>query len=121
MIGIRRPLTAAAGLCGALGVGLSAVAAHRADLPNLGTAANMLLFHAPAFLALSMMIGNRVRMVASFVLLTGLVLFAGDLLTRAYLGTRLFPMAAPTGGVLLIAGWLGIALSAFFKEGSPRP
>jgi uncharacterized membrane protein YgdD (TMEM256/DUF423 family) len=114
-----RPLLLAAGLCGALGVALSAVAAHRADLPNLGTAANMLLFHAPALLALSLAAGNRVRLIASFVLLAGLALFAGDLLTRAYFGTRLFPMAAPTGGVLLITGWLGIALSAFFKEGSP--
>ncbi len=112
----HRPLLFAAGLCGALGVVLSAVAAHRADLPNLGTAANMLLFHAPAFLALSVMLKNRVRMAASFVLFAGLALFVGDLLTRAYFGTRLFPMAAPTGGVLLIGGWLGVGVSAFFKD-----
>ena len=111
-----RPLLFAAGLCGALGVALSAVAAHRADMPNLGTAANMLLFHAPAFLALSVMTENRVRRAASFVLFAGLALFAGDLLTRAYFGTRLFPMAAPIGGVLLMSGWLGIAVSAFFKD-----
>ncbi len=116
-----RPLLIAAGLCGALGVALSAVAAHRADLPNLGTAANMLMFHAPAFLALSLAARNRVRLIASFVLVAGLTLFAGDLLTRAYLGSRLFPMAAPAGGVLLIAGWLGIAVSAVFRENSPRP
>ncbi len=103
----------AGGLSGALGVALSAVAAHRQDLPNLGTAANMLLFHAPAFLALSMMIESRTRLVGSFVLAAGLTLFAGDLLTRAYFGTRLFPMAAPTGGTLLIAGWLMIGISAF--------
>ena len=107
---------AAAGIFGALGVALSAAAAHRADLPNLGTAADMLLFHAPAFLGLSLATGNKVRTVASFVLLAGLVLFVGDLLARAYLGSRLFPMAAPTGGILLIAGWLGIAASAFMER-----
>ena len=102
-----------AGLCGALGVALSAAAAHRADLPNIGTAANMLLFHAPAFLGLSLATGNKIRTATGYVLLAGLALFAGDLLARAYIGTRLFPMAAPTGGILLIAGWLGIAASAF--------
>lgn len=114
MSGSHRLLVAAAGLCGAGGVALSAVAAHRPDLANLGTAANMLLFHAPAFLALSLSAGNKVRGIASHVLLAGLVLFAGDLLSRAYLGARLFPMAAPGGGVLLIAGWLGVGVSAFF-------
>lgn len=112
----NRPLTMAAGVSGALGVALSAIAAHRADLPNLGTAANMLLFHAPAFLVLGLASGSRVRTIASFALLAGLALFAGDLLTRAYLGSRLFPMAAPTGGILLIAGWLGIAVSALIDK-----
>jgi uncharacterized membrane protein YgdD (TMEM256/DUF423 family) len=115
MIPTRPFFIATAGLSGALGVALSAVAAHRPDLPNLGTAANMLLFHAPAFLALSMMIESRMRLAGGFVLAAGLALFAGDLLTRAFFGTRLFPMAAPTGGTLLIAGWLVIGASAFIS------
>jgi uncharacterized membrane protein YgdD (TMEM256/DUF423 family) len=112
----QRFLIICGGLSGALGVALSAVAAHRADLPNLGTAANMLLFHAPAFLAIGLASGNKVRTITSFVLLAGLALFAGDLLARAFLGTRLFPMAAPTGGILLIAGWIGVAASAFIDK-----
>lgn len=112
----NRILLVAGGLSGGLGVALSAVAAHRAGLPNLGTAANMLLFHAPAFLALGLACGNRIRTTASFVLLAGLALFAGDLLARAYFGSRLFPMAAPTGGVLMISAWLGIAASALFDK-----
>jgi uncharacterized membrane protein YgdD (TMEM256/DUF423 family) len=108
-----RVLIAVAGIFGAAGVGLSAVAAHRADLTGLGTAANMLLLHAPAFLALGLAPGNRPRMIASFVLMAGLMLFNGDLLTRAFFDHRLFPMAAPSGGMLMIAGWLGIAISAF--------
>lgn len=43
------PLLLAAGLSGALGVVLSAVAAHRADLPNLSISTDMVLFHAPRF------------------------------------------------------------------------
>ena len=33
-------------------------------------------------------------------------LFAGDLTLRQYAGHGLFPMAAPTGGTLLIVSWL---------------
>ena len=104
---------AIAGMLGAAGVGLSAVAAHRAELSNLGSAADMLMFHAPVFLALSLAAGNRPRMIASFVLLAGLMLFVGGLLSRGFLDDRLLPMAAPSGGMLMIAGWLGIAISAF--------
>jgi uncharacterized membrane protein YgdD (TMEM256/DUF423 family) len=39
----------------------------------------------------------------------GSVLFAGDISMRAFAGHRLFPMAAPTGGMLLILGWLVLA------------
>jgi len=45
-------------------------------------------------------------------LLIGLTLFCGDLLVRHYAGWRMFPMAAPAGGLLLIGGWLIVALSA---------
>ena len=39
-------------------------------------------------------------------------LFAGDLTLRQYAGHGLFPMAAPTGGTLLIASWLALAVAA---------
>jgi uncharacterized membrane protein YgdD (TMEM256/DUF423 family) len=42
----------------------------------------------------------------------GSVLFAGDLTLRAFAGARLFPMAAPAGGIVLIGSWLGIAVAA---------
>jgi uncharacterized membrane protein YgdD (TMEM256/DUF423 family) len=41
--------------------------------------------------------------------LLGAALFAGDIALRAYVGHRLFPMAAPSGGLLLIIGWLALA------------
>ena len=39
-------------------------------------------------------------------------LFAGDLTLRQYAGHGLFPFAAPTGGTLLIASWLAVAIAA---------
>jgi uncharacterized membrane protein YgdD (TMEM256/DUF423 family) len=39
-------------------------------------------------------------------------LFAADVASRAYLGSRLFPMAAPTGGVILIISWLVLVAAA---------
>lgn len=112
-----RPFLLAGGLLGAAGVALSAVAAH-AGGGNVATAANFLLFHAPAFLTLSLFgsTAGRVLKAGGWIVLAGLVLFAGDLIARHYLGDRLFPMAAPTGGTLMIAGWLVIAASAFAQR-----
>lgn len=107
----------AAGLAGAAGVALSAAAAHLAGSPNIGTAASMLLMHAPALLALGLFAPGRVLRLAGFVLLAGLAVFSGDLLMREFAGFRLFPMAAPIGGSLMIAGWLGVGVSAVFRRG----
>ena len=74
----------------------------------------MLLFHAPAFLGLAALraTGPRgVLAVATLALAVGLALFAGDLTSRVMLGDRLFSMAAPTGGSLMILGWAGILLA----------
>ncbi|MDX8482768.1 DUF423 domain-containing protein [Mesorhizobium sp. VK24D] len=115
--GGSRILVLAGGLVGAAGVALSAAAAHRGGAFT-GTAASFLLMHAPAFLAIGLAGGNRGLRIASLVLLLGLLLFSGDLLARDFLGSRLFPMSAPIGGTLLIAGWLAIAVSALLR---PRP
>jgi uncharacterized membrane protein YgdD (TMEM256/DUF423 family) len=69
--------------------------------------------HAPAFLAIGLLGEGRILRTGGFVLLIGLLVFAGDLVMRHYAGARLFPMAAPIGGGLLILGWLIVALSAF--------
>lgn len=101
----------AGGLAGAAGVALSAAAAHTGG-GNVGTAASFLLAHAPAFLAIGLLGRGRLLAGGGAVLLAGLLVFAGDLLMRHYVGYRLFPMAAPLGGVALIGGWLLIAASA---------
>lgn len=110
-----RILIAVAGFCGAAGVALSAAAAHSAG-PNLGIAASFLLAHAPVFLAVGMTGGNRVMMSGTAALLLGVVLFCGDLVMRDYAGMRLFPMAAPAGGTIMILGWLSIAASALWPR-----
>ncbi|TNC10756.1 DUF423 domain-containing protein [Methylobacterium terricola] len=112
-----RALVALAGLAGALGVGLSAAAAHIAGATSLATAAQFLLFHAPALLALALHAGSGrahpgVARAAGFALALGLALFSGDLSVRALLQVPLFPMAAPSGGMILILGWILVAIAA---------
>jgi uncharacterized membrane protein YgdD (TMEM256/DUF423 family) len=106
----------AGGLLGAAGVALSAYAAH-AGGGNVATAAQFLLFHAPLFVALGLA-GNpgRVRTGGGGVLGLGLVLFCGDLLMRHFADTRLFPMAAPAGGIAMIIGWLLVAVSGLMHK-----
>lgn len=114
-----RFLIALAGLSGALGVGLSAAAAHVTG-GNLTTAAQFLLFHAPGLLALAALIATgalhpTIAQVAGYILVLGLVLFCGDLSRRAFAGVALFPRAAPTGGILLMLGWVLVAVSALLR------
>lgn len=109
---MQRIFILSGGLLGAAGVALSAVAAH-AGGGNVETAATFLLAHAPALLAIGLVGRGRVLAAGGVVLLLGLLVFCGDLLMRHYVGERLFPMAAPTGGTAMIVGWLVVAASAF--------
>jgi uncharacterized membrane protein YgdD (TMEM256/DUF423 family) len=109
---VNKGLLAAAGLSGAAGVGLAAAGTH-AGQPDLGVAANFLLFHAPALIGIALLAGNRVATAGGWVLVAGLVLFAGDLVMLTERGASPFALAAPIGGSLLILGWLLVALSPF--------
>lgn len=118
MTGVDRILLALGALAGLLGVAASAAAAHVSGADSLKTAAQFLLFHAPAILALAALsaTGTTHRLVtriAAGVLVVGLALFSGDLALRALHGTPMFPMAAPTGGIVLMAGWLLVGVAAF--------
>src|SRR5262245_45004737 len=91
-----------AGLAGAIGVGLAAAGAHGAALSALTPAAQFLIMHAAAALA-AVAFATRAThpsafLLAALVLLIGVTLFSGDIAMRTLWGTRLFPMAAPTGG-----------------------
>ncbi|WP_311274253.1 DUF423 domain-containing protein [Methylobacterium sp. WCS2018Hpa-22] len=118
MTGFDRALLALGALAGLLGVAASAAAAHIPGADSLKTAAQFLLFHAPAIIALVALTATGLThrlttRVAAAALVIGLALFSGDLSLRALKGIHLFPMAAPTGGVILMAGWLVAALAAF--------
>ncbi len=113
--GLDRLLVFAAGLAGAAGVALSAAAAHLGGA-FVGTAANFLLMHAPALLAIGLLGANRALRIAGLILLVAVLLFCGDLLARDFLGTRLFPGAAPIGGTLLIVGWVAVAVTALVRR-----
>jgi uncharacterized membrane protein YgdD (TMEM256/DUF423 family) len=106
-----------AGLMGAGGVALAAADAHAAPGAGLGGAAYMLLFHAAALVGGTSLYGQGVlwRPLLLAVLIAwilGAALFSGDVAVRAFAGHRLFPMAAPTGGIVLIAAWLALAAAA---------
>jgi len=108
---------ALAGLTGASGIILAAVAAHAVPDQRLETAANFLLLHAASTLAvcgLSFAMPQRGVwfLAAAGLFLCGSLLFGGDLTVRVLAGTRLFPMAAPLGGTLLIFGWVFVILAA---------
>lgn len=118
-----RSLVVLAALAGLLGIALAAGAAHVGGGTNLDTASRFLLAHAPALLALAALIerdavGPRLGRLAGFTLAIGLALFCGDLVLRALRGVALFPLAAPTGGIMLMVGWALVGASALTR---PRP
>ena len=114
--GQLRPVTLfIAGLMGLFGIVSAAAASHGTDPRLLGGASAMCLAHAPALIALyAAWPTMRTAAIAALLLSAGTALFAADLTTRHFLGHGLFPMSAPTGGVIMMAGWLGVAAGAFF-------
>jgi len=116
-----RILIGLAAVMGADGVILAAASAHQADASRLASASSMLLFHATAVLSVVALaerglIHARIGIAAAFGFVIAAGLFAGDLALRQYAGHALFPMAAPTGGTLLIASWLVLALAAIWPR-----
>jgi uncharacterized membrane protein YgdD (TMEM256/DUF423 family) len=112
-----RILIGLAAIMGADGVILAALSAHQPDAARLAAASSMLLFHATAVLAVVAlaergMVHVRIGIAAAFGFVVASALFAGDLSLRQFAGHSLFPLAAPTGGTLLIASWLLLAVGA---------
>ena len=121
MNGASRLLIGLAAIMGACGVILAAAAAHLPDASRLAAASSMLLFHATAAIA-TIAVAERgiIHLKLGVVAAAGFViaasLFAGDLTLRQYGGHGLFPMAAPTGGTLLILSWLVLAIAAMWPK-----
>jgi uncharacterized membrane protein YgdD (TMEM256/DUF423 family) len=122
MTGFRlfRILVILAGVMGADGVILAAVAAHQDNAARLLPASSMLLFHATAVLASVALVERGIvhfglATTAAFGFVIASALFAADLCLRHFAGHSLFPFAAPTGGTVLIASWLTLALAAAWR------
>ena len=117
----HRILVILAGVLGADGVVLAALAAHTPDASRLESASSMLLFHATAALGTVALaergvIRWRAGLVATSGFVLGAGLFAADLTLLQFAGHGLFPLAAPTGGALLILSWLVVALAAAWRR-----
>jgi uncharacterized membrane protein YgdD (TMEM256/DUF423 family) len=106
-----------AGLLGLTGVIMAALAAHAlpgrltpAALGLVHTAIEMQMWHALALLACGILArthpGRRV-MLAGGCFTLGTVLFCGAVYSLALTGLEL-PAVAPTGGFLVMAGWLSL-------------
>ncbi|XIA66087.1 DUF423 domain-containing protein [Bradyrhizobium sp. TZ2] len=118
---ICRILIVLAAIMGADGVMLAAASAHGADASRLASGSSMLLFHASAVLGAVALAERgiahaKIGIAAAFGFVVGASLLAGDLTLRQYAGHGLFPMAAPTGGMLLIASWLALAVAAAWPK-----
>lgn len=109
-------LALAAGLLGAAGVSLAAIAAHKIDNPGLATAAMMLVVHAAGVLAIAgysaMPAGAadaRLWRATGALMAFAVSLFSGAVAYHAFTGVHVFPRAAPIGGSLTILSWLVVA------------
>lgn len=104
-----------AGILGFAGVGAAALSAHAGEDPRLASAVALVcLTHAPALLALGLLVrGGLVLRIAALLLFVGAALFSADIALRMFGHGRLFAMAAPAGGMTMMAGWIAVAVGAF--------
>ena len=97
----------------AAGVALGAYASHADVTPfnreRLGLAALFAFGHGLGLIALEQR-GARLALIARWALAVGVTLFSGSLALAALAG--LPPVAAPLGGMAMIAGWLLVAMDA---------
>jgi uncharacterized membrane protein YgdD (TMEM256/DUF423 family) len=107
-----RVLAVLAPLLCAVGVALGAYASHAAApmaRQRLGLAALFAFAHGLSLLALASR-ASRLALAARWMLAIGVLLFSGSLAAAALAG--LPSLAAPLGGMLLIAAWLLLAIDA---------
>lgn len=118
-------LVAGAGLAGACGVVLAAVAAHKVESPGLVAAANMLMVHAAALLGIGAVAQRaprpRLWLAVGFLMLGAAGLFAASVSYHALVGEHVIAGAAPVGGSLTIVSWLALALVAVMEWARRTP
>ena len=112
-----------AGLLGLVGVVIAALAAHAlpgrvtpAALGLVHTAIEMQMWHALALLGCGILAragaGARRVTLAGAAFALGTILFCGAVYSLALMGLEL-PAVAPTGGFLVMLGWISLGSLAF--------
>jgi uncharacterized membrane protein YgdD (TMEM256/DUF423 family) len=112
-----------AALLGGLAVACGAFGAHGlkdrfapADLANWETAARYQMYHALALLAVGLLAArspSRLLNLAGLSMTLGTLIFSGCLYALVLTGERRLGAVVPLGGVLLIVGWIFLAIAAF--------
>jgi uncharacterized membrane protein YgdD (TMEM256/DUF423 family) len=124
-------MLALGGLFGALGVVSGALGSHvlkaslsAADFANFTTAVSYLLLHSAVLLLCGVLLGankgNVWFKLAGGLLVVGILLFCGGLITRIVTGIPAFGRVVPIGGSALILAWLAIALGGIANIGKSR-
>ena len=116
-----------AGLMGAAGVALGAFGAHGlkdvvtdpALMENWHTAARYHLIHAAALLGVAAHPHPPRAAGVSFTI--GICIFSGTLYLMAVTGMRWLGAITPIGGVLLIVGWVALAMARPVSGNSDSP
>ena len=90
-----------------------------ADL--VGTAVQYQMWHALALVGVAWLsddpwVPDGVVGVAGGCFLLGILLFCGTLCATTAEGVPLFPLSAPAGGLLLVAGWIGLGAAGLMPR-----
>jgi uncharacterized membrane protein YgdD (TMEM256/DUF423 family) len=117
----------AGAILGGIGVALGAFGAHalKAALTETGRletfelAVRYEFYHALALLATGLIqqfASSKFLSIAAVFFLAGTILFSGSLFLLCFTNNTLFAIVTPFGGVLLIMGWLFLALGIYSKK-----
>ena len=108
-------LAVAAGAFGAHGLKATLTASGQAE--NWETACRYAMYHALALVAVGLLAAIRPAIpagltAAAWCFLVGTLIFSGCLAVLALTGIKILGAVVPIGGVLLIVGWVLLALAA---------
>lgn len=114
----------AGALLGLLGVGFGAFGAHALKpmllesgrLDTYELAVRYQFYHAFALLTVGILqhyLTSKYFKISGLFLTLGVLLFSGSLYLLCFTGTTAFAMVTPVGGVLMIFGWLVMAVGIF--------
>jgi uncharacterized membrane protein YgdD (TMEM256/DUF423 family) len=92
------------------------------SLENWETAARYQTYHALALLAVGLIAARRCGLaihLAGAGMMLGTLIFSGCLYALALTGERWLGAVVPVGGLLMIAGWICLAVAILRDKGSP--